>query len=156
MRRRALLLAPLAAAAQEGLVLQGTAARRYLGFRVYEAQLFLPRRAATPAEAADPCEIRVRYLRRGRPRRRAPGLGGSLGALDPGFDAWLRPIADGDIERYGFTPQGARLEGPARPPLHLAAGSAAAALRAAWLGPQAPVALLRGWFPAAPAGRTAP
>ena len=148
MMRRALLLAPVAAAAQPSLVLQGTASRRYLGFRVYEAQLFLPHRVATAAEAADPCEIRVRYLR-------AVGLADirrawatSLDPLQPAFDAWLRPIADGDEERYGFIPQGARLEGPGRPPLRLPAGAAAAALRDAWLGAQAPAALLRGWFPA--------
>jgi hypothetical protein len=146
--RRALLLAPVAAAAQ-GSVLQGTASRRYLGFRVYEAQLFLPCRAATPAEAADPCEIRVRYLRAVSLPDVRRAWEASLGALDLVFVAWLRPLAEGDEERYGFSDQGARLEGPGRPLARLATGPGTAALRASWLGPQAPAALLRGWFPAA-------
>lgn len=146
MMRRALLMVPVAASAQETLVLQGTASRRYLGFRVYEARLFLPRRAASPAEAADPCEIRVRYLRAVALADVRRAWEASLGALDPGFDAWLRPLAEGDEERYAFSTQGAWLAGPGRPPVRLAAGPAAAALRASWLGPQAPAALLRGWF----------
>lgn len=149
MRRRALLAAPIAVAAQEGLVLQGTAARRYLGFRVYEAQLFLPRRVATAAEAADPCEIRVRYVRAVALEDVRRAWGASLPGLDPRFDAWLRPIAVDDEERYGFSAAGAQLLGPGRAAALVPAGPAAQALRAAWLGPQAPAALLRGWFPSA-------
>ena len=154
MIRRALLLAPLPAAAQDGfpptlpggLRLHGVAARRYLGFRVYEAALYLAAPASRQEQVLDPSLIHVRYLRRvGLDDVRRAWVA-SLGELDPGFDAWLRAIAPGDEERYGFR-AGALLEGPGRAPLRLAPGPAATALRASWLGETAPAALTRGWFP---------
>jgi len=157
MIRRGLLLAPWAVAAQEGLparldnlALHGVAARRYLGFRVYEAALYLSQPAATPEQVADPAAILVRYQRRVALAdvRRAwlPSLGDQL---EPGFDAWLRDIAPGDEEIYTFTAQGARLDGPGRPPLQLPPGRFTTRLRGAWLGPEAPPALRAGWFPPA-------
>ena len=133
-------------------MLQGIASRHYLGFSVHDAQFFLPRRATTPSGAADRCEIpHPLPARRGAvaladvPR----AWDASLGVLEPVFDAWLRPLGDGDGERFVFPTQGARLEGPGRPPARLAPGWGSLALRATWLGPQAPAALLRGWFPGA-------
>lgn len=149
MIRRAFLLAPMGASAQAPLVLQGTATRRYLGFRVYEARLYLPRRAMTPAEAADPCEIQVHYLRAADLADVRRAWVASLGALDTAFDAWLRPLTAGDQERFAFSSDGAWLQGPGRPAALLPPGRATAALRASWIGPQAPAALTRGWFPAA-------
>lgn len=158
MTRRALLLLPLAARAQDGfpptagggLALHGVAARRYLGFRVYEAALYLAAPAARPEQVSDPALILVRYLRRVALAdvRRAwlPSLGEPL---DPGFDAWLRGLSPGDEEHYGFTREGARLQGPGRAPLHLPPGRLTALLRASWLGPEAPAALRTGWFPGA-------
>ncbi len=156
MIRRALLLAPLAAMAQDGfppalpdgLRLHGVAARRYLGFRVYEAALYLAAPAATQREAVDPAVVHVRYLRRiGLEDVRSAWVA-SLGTLQPGFDAWLRPLADGDEERYGFRAGAALLQGTGRAPLNLPPGPAATMLRASWLGGIAPAALTRGWFPA--------
>jgi hypothetical protein len=152
MKRRALLLAPGLAWAQdgfppsaEGLRLQGVAARRYLGFRVYEAALYLAR----PVRDADPALVWVRYLRRvalDDVRRAWATSLGETGWED--FAAWLRPIAPGDEERYAFRDGAAVLEGPGRPPLRLPPGGISTMLRASWLGATAPAALIRGWFPA--------
>lgn len=148
MMRRALLFAPAAAAAHEPLLLQGTATWRYLGLGVYEASLYLPRRVAQAELAADPSEIRVHYLRPVALDDVRRAWAASLPWLEPGFDAWLRPLAAGAIESYQFADGGVVLSGPGRPMLTLPAGPFAAALRASWLGPQAPAALLRGWFAA--------
>ncbi len=156
MTRRALLLLPLAAAAQDGfppsapggLALHGVAARRYLGFRVYEAALYVAAPAARPEHVADPALILVRYHRRVALAdvRRAwlPSLGEPL---DPGFDAWLRDISPGNEESYAFSRTGARLEGPGRLALNLPPGPFTTMLRASWLGTEAPPALRAGWFP---------
>jgi len=153
--RRALILLPLVARAQDGfpprapggLELHGVAARRYLGFRVYEAALYLAAPAAVPEQVADPSLVLVRYLRRVvlADLRRAwlPSLGEPL---NPGFDAWLRELSPGDEEHFAFTPAGARLEGPGRHALHLPPGPFTTMLRASWLGAEAPAALRQGWF----------
>ncbi len=157
MIRRALLLAPLCATAQDGfaptrpngLRLHGVAARRYLGFRVYEAALYLATPATRQDQAVDPALIHVRYLHRITLADVRRAWVASLGELAPDFDAWLRPIAAGEEESFGFRAGAAFLEGPGRAPRQLAPGPAATALRASWLGGTAPAALTRGWFPAA-------
>lgn len=160
MRRRAVLLAALPGAAMaqdgfppalpEGLRLHGVAARRYLGLRVYEAALYLGRPATSPAGAVDPALIWVRYLRRVGLDDVRRAWASSLGEdMAPEFEAWLRPIAAGDEERYAFRDGACRLEGPGRSPRVLAPGPFTTMLRVSWLGPAAPAALIRGWFPAA-------
>ena len=96
-----------------------------------------------------PAKSRIRYRRAVVLADLRRAWEASPGVLEPVFDAWLRPLADGDGERFGFSTQGARLEGPGRPPARLSPGWGSLALRATRLGPQAPAALLRGWFPGA-------
>ncbi len=160
MRRRAVLFTALAGAATAqdgfpatttgGLRLHGIAARRYLGFRVYEAALYLARPAAALAEVSDPALIWVRYLRRiGLDDVRRAWVASLGEGMDREFDTWLRALAPGDEERYGFQDRSCRLEGPGRPARLLAPGPFTTMLRSSWLGPEAPAALIRGWFPPA-------
>ncbi len=130
------------------LVLNGTGRRLYspLRIEVYRAALYLP---APMREAAAILALRAPRLIEARYRRAVPLEGvraawaESLGPLPPGFEAWLRPIAAGDVERQLFLAEGAGLEGPGRPPAEIRDAGFARALLGCWIGPAAPTEALR-------------
>lgn len=164
--RRALValavLAPARAAAQDGfppvaevagrrLVLNGTGSRRYLGFEVYRAALYLEARS-TDADAilASPGAklVDVRY-------RHAVGVDGVSAAWEDSFARacrcpvpeafrhWLRPIAAGDAERYLFIGPDAYLWASGGAEARIPGASRT--LLSAWLAPGvAPDGLRRG------------
>jgi len=117
-----------------------------LRIEVYRAALYLP---APLREAAAILALRAPRLIEARYRRAVPLEGvraawaESLGPLPPGFEAWLRPIAAGDVERQIFLAEGARLEGPGRPAAELPGAAFARALLGCSIGPAAPTGALR-------------
>jgi hypothetical protein len=111
---------PAAEAAGRRLLLNGVGTRRYLGFEVYRAALYLERPSGDAAAVLASPEvklIRVRYAR-------DVGLDAVSAAWEGAFAAacggggcpvpeplrrWLRPIAAGDEEAYLFLPDAAEL-----------------------------------------------
>ncbi|WP_426956029.1 chalcone isomerase family protein [Muricoccus radiodurans] len=135
--RRALLLSllatsavaqePVAEAAGRRLVLNGTGVRRFFGFQVFRAWLYLEARSSEGAAIiASPGVklIRSRYLR-DVPRDRAEGEWESgfsrhCGCpMPPAFRARLRDLQEGETETWLYTPAGADVFYNNEPPVRL-------------------------------------
>ncbi len=142
---------PVAEAAGRRLVLNGTGARRYLGFEVYRAALYLEARSADPdaiLASAGARLVEVRY-------RHAVGLDGVGAAweesfaracgcpMPEAFRRWLRPITAGDTERYLFSGPDAYLSASGGAEARIPGASRT--LLSAWIAPAvAPEGLRRG------------
>ena len=171
MRRRAILAlvplglacAPVGAAAQDfprvaeaagrRLLLNGVGARRYLGFEVYRAALYLERPsgdAAAILASAGVKLIRVRYARdvgldsvtAAWEEAFAAACGGGCPVPEP-LRRWLRPIAAGDEETYSFLPDAAELSANSAAPARVPGAAASRALLATWIGAHPPTAALK-------------
>ena len=171
MRRRAILAlvplglacAPVGAAAQDfprvaeaagrRLLLNGVGARRYLGFEVYRAALYLERPsgdAAAILASAGVKLIRVRYARdvgleavtAAWEEAFAAACGGGCPVPEP-LRRWLRPIAAGDEETYLFLPDAAELSAKGAVPARVPGAAASRMLLATWIGAHPPTAALK-------------
>ena len=171
MRRRAILAlvplglacAPVGTAAQDfprvaeaaarRLLLNGVGARRYLGFEVYRAALYLERPsgdAAAILASAGVKLIRVRYARdvgldsvtAAWEEAFAAACGGGCPVPEP-LRRWFRPIAAGDEETYSFLPDAAELSANSAAPARVPGAAASRALLATWIGAHPPTAALK-------------
>ena len=171
MRRRAipalvplgLACAPVGAAAQDfprvaeaasrRLLLNVVGARRYLGFEVYRAALYLERPsgdAAAILASAGVKLIRVRYARdvgldavtAAWEEAFAAACGGGCPVPEP-LRRWLRPIAAGDEETYLFLPDAAELSAKGATPACVPGAAASRMLLATWIGAHPPTAALK-------------
>jgi hypothetical protein len=171
MRRRAipalvplgLACAPVGAAAQDfprvaeaasrRLLLNVVGARRYLGFEVYRAALYLERPsgdAAAILASAGVKLIRVRYARdvgldsvtAAWEEAFAAACGGGCPVPEP-LRRWLRPIAAGDEVTYSFLPDAAELSANSAAPARVPGAAASRALLATWIGAHPPTAALK-------------
>lgn len=155
--RRALLAAlavplPVAAAAQapaleaagRRLVLNGTGVRRFFGFEVFRAWLYLEARSGDGAAiiaSSGVKLVRSRYLR-DIPRDRAEGewergFARHCGcAMPPAFRARLRDVREGEMETWLYTAQGAAVSFDGEPPVRLPLREATLLL-AGLIGPNA-------------------
>ena len=145
---------PVAEAAGRRLLLNGVGARRYLGFEVYRAALYLERPSGDAAAILASPEvklIRVRYAR-------DVGLDAVAAAWEEAFAAacagggcpvpeplrrWLRPVAAGDEESYLFLPDAAELSARGAAPARVPGAAASRTLLATWIGVRPPTAALK-------------
>ncbi len=145
---------PVAEAAGRRLVLNGVGARRYLGFEVYRAALYLERPSADAAAIlASPGLklIRVRYARdvgldavaAAWEEAFAAACGGGACPVPEPLRRWLRPVAAGDEETYLFLPDAAELSANGAAPVRVPGAAASRTLLATWIGPRPPTAALK-------------
>jgi len=144
---------PVTEAAGRRLLLNGVGARRYLGFEVYRAALYLERRSGDAAAILASPEaklIRVRYARDVGPdavaaaweEAFAQACGSGCPVPEP-LRRWLRPVAAGDEETYLFLPDAAELSAKGAAPARVPGAAASRTLLATWIGAHPPTAALK-------------
>ena len=142
---------PTVTAAGQALVLNGLGSRRYLGFEVYRAGLYLGSRSSDAAAILAAPGAKLVLLR----YRRDVPLDAVQKAWDAAFAdacrcpppeplrAWMRPVMAGDTERYLILPDAADLAANALPPVRVPGAQAARILLSTFIGSAAPTAALR-------------
>ena len=143
---------PTAEAAGRRLLLNGVEARRYLGFEVYRAALYLERCSGDVAAVLASLEvkvIRVRYARDIGLDAVAAAWNEASAAACGGCQVpelrrrWLQPIAAGDEDSYLFLPDAAELSAKGAAPARVPGAAASSALLATWTGARPSTAALK-------------